>query len=504
MATFFFHKPLLTLNRLLVLITALAIGIKTSCAATDFNFTPNLQKAYSEAQKLRIQSSQQLLAKESNSNGLKLYVDDYTEIVTLLITENPALFERWKANEEKRLDALAKMDDKSPYQRFLQAEIRLHWAFVKLKFGKEISACWDIIKADRLLEANAKLFPDFVANQKSLGLLHVLIGSTPENYAWVARMIGLEGDIKKGLAELQNVIQKDSIFRTEAQLIDVLVHAYILTYSDKKNAEVVEFVRAHPDNLLLYFFGTTVSLKDGRGAQALAFLQNKPTGAAYLSMPFWDYLKAEILLQKGGYDAAKIHYLAFLSQHAGVNFIKDTYFKLFLCSWLVNSDAEARPYLEKIRTLGSTNVESDKAALKFAGRFLANQVPVSQKILLQARFACDGGFTDAAQLALKNYSENSFKSITEKAEFQYRTGRIYQRNQQPDRAIAPFDRAIVLCENTNLSFGATSALQLGYVYKLRNQRDKARFYFQKALSWPKHEYKNSVDNKARAALSTEF
>ena len=481
----------------------LCLSLNARGQATDFVFTPNLQKAYSDVQKLRMQSARFLLAKESNANGLKLYVENYAEIVTLLVSEDQAQFQKWKSNEDKRLNALADLEEKSPYQRFLQAEVRLHWAFVKLKFGKELSACWDIIKAERLLKENARLFPGFIPNQKSLGLIHVLVGSTPENYAWVAKMIGLSGSIEKGLAEIQTVIQKDSIFKTEAQLIDMLIHAYILTYSDKKNTELLNFVNSAPDNLLLHFFGATVSLKDGRGEQAFAFIENRPSGSEYLPMPFLNYLKAEILLQKGRYQDAKPLYQTFLNQYGGVNFIKDTYLKLFLCDWLANKDPDIQAFIDKIKTVGNANVESDKAALKFAERLANNQVLPSQKILLRARFACDGGFTEAAQFALKNVSENSFKTTSEKAEFQYRTGRILQRSHQEDRAIEPFERAIILCQDSNLSFGATSALQLGYIYKLKKQREKANYYFQMALSWLKHEYKNSVDNKARAALGTK-
>ena len=68
-------------------------------------------------------------------------------------------------------------------------------------------------------------------------------------------------------------------------------------------------------------------------------------------------------------------------------------------------------------------------------------------------------------------------------------------------AITFFDRAIVLSENQNWSYGASSALQLGYIYQSKNEQAKAKNYFEKAISCKKHEYKNSVDNKAKAALN---
>ena len=49
-------------------------------------------------------------------------------------------------------------------------------------------------------------------------------------------------------------------------------------------------------------------------------------------------------------------------------------------------------------------------------------------------------------------------------------------------------------------FGANSALQLGYIAKDQRNYTVARKYFQMALDSPKHEYKNSIDSKARSEL----
>jgi hypothetical protein len=59
----------------------------------------------------------------------------------------------------------------------------------------------------------------------------------------------------------------------------------------------------------------------------------------------------------------------FLQQYKGFNFIKDTYYKLFLCLWLNNEDTKAIAYLEKVKTQGSTIVESDQSALRFVEKF---------------------------------------------------------------------------------------------------------------------------------------
>ena len=152
-------------------------------------------------------------------------------------------------------------------------------------------------------------------------------------------------------------------------------------------------------------------------------------------------------------------------------------------------------------TVGRTTVESDKAAQKFAESTLKKGPSPNQKVLMRARLASDGGFTDSALAYLQPYTETTFSSTPEKAEYAYRMGRIFQRRNNPDAAIPFLSRALALSEPDQLSFGATAALQLGYIYQQKNDRTHARSFFQKALSFKHHEYKNSVDNKAKAALN---
>jgi tetratricopeptide (TPR) repeat protein len=475
-------------------------------SATVAQISPNLAQAYHQTTKLRLGVAKQYLAKEKNNQdavavAFGQYVENYADMVTLLVSDDPALFSQLAPRQDQRMTMLDKLPETSPYRQFLKAEIRMHWAFVKLKFGRELSASWDIIKAYKLLDENARRFPDFVPTFKSLGLLHVLVGSAPQNYQWVAKVLGLRGNIQQGLREVNRVVQRDTLFKTEAQLIQILLHAYVLKYSEKQNVELRQLVDKEPDNLLIYFFATTVSMKDGRGPQALEWLERRPTGVSYLAFPFLDYLKGEILLQKGDYLAAEAQLKRFLGQYRGQNFLKDVQWKLFLCQWLRNNDAAARLYIEKVLTVGQTVVESDKAAEKFAQSFLKNKVSLAQKTLLKARLAFDGGYLEEALRILQPLSETQFNTTYLRAEFNYRLGRVHQKRQELDAAVPRYERAVALSAAEQYYFGATSALQLGYIYQSKGQKAKAIAYFRQALDYPKHEYKNSTDNKARAALT---
>ncbi len=333
-------------------------------------FTPRLQLAYFEIQKLRLDKARALLDQEriqNPDNGALIYLDNYADMYYLLISEDKAAYDKLSVKEDTRLDALARLPESSPFQRLLRAEVRLHWAFAKLKFGSEVSASWDIIKAYRLLEENRTKFPTFVPTLKSLGLLHVLIGSVPEQYTWVTKVLGLKGNIEGGLRELNLVQAKDPFFRQEAQLIDLLLHAYTLQLSPAQIRELKGMPASQPDNLLLHFFATSVLMKEGRSEEALAILSKAPRTAEHIPFPFLDYLRAEILLQKGQYDAAYTLYDRFQRNFKGFNFIKDSYFKQFLCRWLTNRNAEAKTLISRVERVGKTITESDQYAATVRG-----------------------------------------------------------------------------------------------------------------------------------------
>ena len=483
-------------------IVAVWLLLTHGAVAADFEFNPATQRAYAELMKLRVSAARRYLSPElARTNGVAVYLDNFGDVLTLLTTDDRTLYGKLEKRQADRLDALEALDDRSPWQRFARAEVRLHWAFVKLKFGHEVSACWDVVRAYRLLEENRRRFPDFVPTYKSLGALHVLIGSVPTRFAGFVRLMGLKGSVGQGMLEVQDVARRDTPFRNEARLIELLLKGYVLSFTPEDAARTRALVHEHPDNLMFALFGAGLLLKDARSEEALAVLENRPQGPDYLPYPFVQHQLGEIQLQKGHYAAALGHYRAFLGHYNGVNFRKDAHVRQFLCLWLLGRDAQALAQLRLAQTTGSTGVEADRAAQKLAETFLAKGLSARHKVLFKARFACDGGYFDAALGLLLPYAEKDFAATDEKAEFQYRKGRIYQKQQKPAAAVPHFERAIALSEAGQLAFGALSALQLGYLYREQRNEARARQFFEKALQYDDHEYKTSVDNKARAALA---
>ncbi|WP_229240132.1 hypothetical protein [Dyadobacter sp. SG02] len=472
----------------------------------DVVFSPKLQKAYFEIQKLRLPAARELIDDEragNPDNPFIAYLDSYADLHYLLIAEDRSRYKVFIQQQDKRLELSGKLSEKSPYKRLFQADIRLHSAFAKLKFGNEVSGSWEIIKAYRLLEDNRKKFPAFTPTLKSLGLLHVLIGSIPENYTWIAKILGLKGNIAQGIRELREVVKEEPFFKQEAELIDLLLHAYTLQLSTEQQNRIRQWPKEQPDNLLLHFFATTVLMKENRSEEASHFLAGAPTGKEYMPFPFLHYLRGEIALQNGDYEESFAFYSRFLKQYTGFNYIKDSYFKMFMCRWLAGRDQEAASYIQKVTQTGSTIVEADQFAERIAKEFSEGKISPRQKVLYKARYATDGGYFQKASELMSTVSEKSFGTTYEKAEFNYRMARILQKSARTNDSVPFYDRSIALgqADTGAGGFAASSALQMGYIYQKKADNQKAVMYFKKAMSFKKHEYKNSIDNKARAALT---
>ena len=66
--------------------------------------------------------------------------------------------------------------------------------------------------------------------------------------------------------------------------------------------------------------------------------------------------------------------------------------------------------------------------------------------------------------------------------------------------MAAYQEALKLGENRREYYGARAALQMGYIYEDRGDKKTALIYFKKVLAMKSHDYKNALDQKAKAGI----
>lgn len=467
-------------------------------AQDDFNFGSLQTQSYQNYLRLNSDFSEHHF-NPTTKDGISIYLSNYADILQLLVSEDFELFKKLSPNQDIRLEILEKMNQNSPYYLFTQAEIKLQWAIVKLKYGDKIAAVWILRQAYKDLIANEKKFPDFLPTKKSLGLLQVLFAAVPQKYQWAMQIIGLKTDIKKGFDNLNQVIENQGVYSLEASIFDVLLHVYILEKKELAFKKLVEIRQGEQQNLVIDFVSAMIFVKIKKQKEAEVILEKLSLNPnCNLKIPYLTYLKAEIELYKGDYQNAKLHYTEFLKIYKGKNFIKDTYYKLFLADWLAKriiTSKQKKKHFDLIRNHGFELNQVDK----YASEFIKND-ELSHIDLMRARLFFDGGNFQKSLLILEQIETEELESIAEQTELIYRKARAYHELKQENSAIKFYKQSIQLGRGLPEYFAAYSALQLGYLFQKQNSQ-LAKKYFEQALNLPKKEYKSSIDNKSKAALN---
>ena len=422
------------------------------------------------------------------------YVMALAEALELLITEDGEKYTAYEERFTQRLDRKTKTN--TPDDLFLQAEIRMQWAFVYLKFGHEFDAALNLRQAYLTIQEIKKRFPHFQAINKASGLLEVILGSVPQKYNWVLNLLSLQGSIEKGLSELERLGKSESPLAFESKVIYAVINGFLLQQPDYGLTEMKNLLENHPQNKLVLFVESALAMKSFQSEIALEMLDSLAHQTQGLPVYYADYLRGEIYLHKGEYLNSISSYRWFINNYRGQNGIKDAWYKIGLCYWLNGNINDAQATFQQARSAGKEASEADK----YAARSLAEtELPHVQ--LTKARYAMDGGYYGRATEILAALKPSDLLTKRDEVEFNYRKARLEHNLDNIDSAMIHYEKTILLNGNEPWYYAPNACLQLGYIFMHRGDNVQAKNYFNRALTYNKHEYKNSIDSKAKSALA---
>lgn len=454
----------------------------------------SLSNAYKLAFNLQVQEARALLNEIKTPE--QLYVASIADVLELLVTEDEVKFEKYEDAYDQRLDALEQLKPATAASLFALAELRLQWAFTYLKFGHELDAAWNIRQAYLAVQECKKKYPEFIPIQKSSGMLEIMLGSVPEKYQWIMGLLNMQGSIDKGLAELEQVRSKSPTLYFETTLVYYLFQGFVLQHTEQALQGLEKELLSQTDNRLALFLGASLAIKNSNSEQALTLLKKVNTHTPGVPIVYAGYQQGEVYLHKGEYDSSILMYTKFLDKYRGRNYVKDAHYKIGICYWLSGKPEKAKKAFERARIEGKETTEADK----YAARSLAEQVYPHVK-LSKLRYATDGGYYEKANTILSTITSDDLGSSKEKIELTYRKARLAHKTNSLQEAEKYYQETIAQQGEELWYFAPNACLQLGYLVLERNNIGQARQYFEKALRYKKHEYKNSIDSKAKSALA---
>lgn len=471
-------------------------------SAANFDFNANCLKAYQNIFELKLANARALIANEKKlhpNNSIVPLLENYVDYYYILATDSKTEFERLEANKSKRLDQISDDDSKSPYYLYAQAEINLQWALLRGRYGSYYTAAREINKASNLLEENAKKFPSFHLNAKGLGLIQVVMGSLPDGFLKSAlATFGIKGNVQTGLAMLDKLAENLPKSTYEPFFEDVVFnYLYVLNdvaHSPSAYAKTMKYTaRFAETSLLKTSLQAYVAERNGHNDQAIAILNDRPTGAVYQSFPYLDYLMGIALLNKLDYSAAT-YFDRFLQNNKGVSYVKDTYLHLAWLALLKGDETGYAYNVNKVKTSGYTYQERDKQAISEANG------PLPNKTLLSARLLFDGGYLTQASQTLAKVGTENFNTQKDKAEYHYRLGRINDDLGKEDTALINYQNAITYGKTLKQYYAAKAAVLMGKIYEKRKNHSSAKIAYTTAINLKDHEYETGIENEAKQGL----
>ncbi len=484
-------------------ILVLLCVVHTTHAEKVFDFNATCQQAYFEITRLKLGVGQQLLnqAKQQNPDNLiPQMLEGYIDFFTLFFNEDPAEYKKRKNNFGKRLDAFEEGPESSPFYNYCRATTYLQRATVDIKFGARFSAGWDFKKAFSLIKQNRKDFPSFMPNNMLYGPLQVVIGTVPKNYKWATSLFGMKGSINGGMAVMKNFLASNDqwakLFQNEASFY----YCYLKFYLENKPEEVFQYITTKKldvvNNHLFTYLAANLGINNKQTEYAKNIILKRNTSPEYMYTPIWDFEMGFAKLHHLEYQEAINYMERFIKNFKGKFYVKDVLQKISWSYYLLGNITAAEKTRQLLWKSGNTDTDADKKAQRDAKGGTWPNV-----LLLKARLLSDGGYHKEALGILHGKSSADFTRPEEALEFNYRVARIYDDMENDDAAINAYLAAINLGINRQEYYAARAALQIGYIYEKRGNKAQAIAYFQKCINMEDHEYKDSLDQRAKSGIA---
>lgn len=456
-----------------------------------FSINADFNKAF-----LQIENAKLALADSiSNSKGYDktknisfFIIDNYIETLRYTLYQTEDGFYQYLKKCQERLLILANYKNTSEV-KYVKSVLYFQSGMVNFLKGEKMDAVSKMLSAYRLLVSIDKNQPSFGLHKEMLGVFHVAFGYMPNSYIKMAKLIGIKADIKLGLQEISYVAKSNFYNKNEA----ILIKAGLQTFTNEKLDSTFETSEIKIPQRILYTYAQILLLQKQHKSKKALELLTKYIDKKNI-FPLILYTKANLLLYKGDFKSAENAFDDFMTQYKGENYLKDALYKKALSKRLQGDSLTFLEIINDIKNKGVTHLDADKKAQK-----AIEQKEFQHIELLKTMLFMDGGYYKEALEQLQKIKPQALFSNRDKTEYYYRTARINEALLHRNIAEKNYLKCIQMQADEPYYFAPNAYLQLGSFYK-KSDKNKATQFYKKVFSYKNHEYKNTLDNKAKSAL----
>jgi hypothetical protein len=455
-------------------------------ASANFDYNSNCQQAMQAILDLKTRTAREILQKENAvnpQNGFTVYLEHYCECIELIATEDINIYEKIINNYSKRMEEMDRMDDGSPYNAWLQAEMLFQTGLAQVKFGTRANGVYKMLSSYERIKDHRKKYPQFWQNQKLTGIFNIILNNIPPFLHWAADIFGFSGDSGLGIYQLQQYgIKAREVPGLAEESVIMTNLGFLLS---RQEVEAFKFMNAQDPavlklNLVKYLYANAASFvyRNDLTLKLLTEIHQNDLQVNFYALP---YITGRCKLNHLEKDARK--YLEdFMDDYTVLDYKKAACNRISYCYLLEGNMQKFEEYREKVATVGQALRDRDREALIESGSSL-----IPHTGLLKAQLLCDGGYFSQADSILKSIDPNLLSQTAYKLEYYYRKGRICQLTGKTDLAINEFNEAFYQGSSLPYAFATRSALQLGNIYEDMKNYPLSLQWFENCL----HTYNSS-------------
>jgi len=446
----------------------------------NFDFNSNCQQAMQAIFDLRTNTAREILQKEKLANprnGYVIYLEQYTDCVELIATEDVKIYEKIINGYEARMEQMEGMDDGTPQNEWLQAEILFQTGLAQVKFGTRVNGVYKMLSSYKRIKTHRQQYPGFWQNQKLTGMFNIILDNIPPFIRWAADIFGFNGDSGIGIYQLTEYGKKAKNFGGLAEESVIMTNlGYLLA---KQEDEAFRFMSGQDPKILnialvKYLYSNTASFvyRNDLTIKLLSEIKPDKLQVSFYAIP---YSLGRCKLNHLEKDA-KTYLEEFVNDYSVLDYKKAACNRLSYCYLLEGNLQKYQEYRAKVATVGQDIRDRDQEAI------LESKEPlVPHTGLLRARLLCDGGYFTMADSVMKVISPVSLNQPEYQLEYFYRKGRIFQLTGQPALAIQEFDIAFNQGKTLPYTYATRSALQLGNIYEDQQDYRSASNWYAKCI-----------------------
>lgn len=357
--------------------------------------------------------------------------------------------------------------------------------FLKIRNENFLGAILDLRKSYSALTDAVKLNPESYDAYLGLGLYHYAIGSLPKTFKWVISLLGFEGNVEKGIKEIELAAEKGDFQKVEA--LFYLTQLYPWFYGDFDKAEKIldDLLLQYPNNQIFLYTRGVFRLNKNNVDGALKDLLNIQAQTSYPIKKLYSYSKyrlGECYFRLQEYNKGIGYYKDFIKDYSEEVYLPQVLLNTGISLEFTNRRLEAVEYYKKALS-SKSKYGDDLFAVERAKKFLNNEIGEIDSLLIVARnLHKSGKYLDAVYLYDVKLINRGL-SPEKAAEVYYYLGECYYDAIQFSEAKSAFEKAIFTKEQKATWIEPWSKFYLGQIYMKNGNRKTAQNYFREVLNF---------------------